>query len=129
MRRRVKFIRVSYQQIVSRVLSLEPRARDLESVFRIPCDVVELHVVSRVVARQYGIRRNAIAKCRSGEVYATNLLDVGTYGSECEVVSYLIKIAFGIRSWDATKLDHVVKRCTALGVEDHGDRVTVLYSL
>ncbi|NPA96498.1 MAG: hypothetical protein GXO32_02710 [Crenarchaeota archaeon] len=129
MRKRVKFIRVSYQQIVSRLLSVEPRARDLESVFRVPCDVREMYVVSRIVAKQYGISRNAIVLCSDGEAYATSALDIGTYGDECEVVSYLIKVAFGVRSWDATKLDHIVKRCTALGVEDHVDKVTILYSL
>ena len=129
MRKRVKFLRVSYQQIVSKILSLSPRAKELESVFRVPCDVVELYVVSKVIASQYGLQRNALFLCREGDVYATNLLNVGSYGVECETLSYLIKIAFGIRSWDATKLDHIVKRCTALGVEDHFDKVTILYSL
>lgn len=129
MSRRVRFIRVSYQQIASRVLVLAPRAEELATVFRVPCDVSELYVVSSIIARQCGLRRNFVVKCRDGRVFTSNLFDLGPGLKEVEPLAYIIKLWFGIAGWSGVKLDHVIRRCVALAIEDRRSRVTVLYSL
>ena len=94
-----------------------------------PCEISELYAVSSIIAKQYGISKNFVARCRDGEVYASSMLDLGPGLREVEPLAYLAKMWFGIVGWSAVKFDRIVRRCVALAIENRGDRVAVLYSL
>ncbi len=125
---RVKFIRVSLIQIVSRILGLQQRAQPLTTLFSLPCKPIQLAIVSRVVAKQYGVRYSNIILCSNGAVYGSTLLDIGSGSDIVEAARYLLCTGFEIRGRAAYILEHILRRSTGIAVEEHHDKVTVLYS-
>ncbi len=125
---RVKFIRVSLIQIVSRILGLQQRAQPLTTPFSFPCKPVQLIIVSRVVARQYGIKYNNIILCSNGAVYGSTLFDISSSSDIVETARYLLCTGFEIRGRTAYILKYLLRRSSGIVVEEHPDKVTVLYS-
>ncbi len=126
---RVKFIKVSLMQNVSRAMAMDSSAKELESVFRIPCDVSVMVILSRVIAQQYRLRYTAYLMCCNGEVYATRYIDVGSYAPSCDAALYLLQHGFSIYGRNAVILRNIIRRATSLAIEVHSDGVSILYSL
>ncbi len=98
-------------------------------MFRIPCEVVEVVIVSKVVANQFRAPFNAAITCIDGTSYATNMLDVGYSDSSAYATSYVLCNGFDIRGRNAVLLKQIIKRATSIVVEKHLDKVSILYSI
>ncbi|HIP56772.1 MAG TPA: hypothetical protein EYH02_01690 [Ignisphaera aggregans] len=125
---RVKFLKVSLVQILSRVFTLQQRAHELQSVFSIPCKPTLFIIVSRLVAAQYRIRYSNLIQCVDGTIYGSEVLDVGSSTDVVEVARYILCNGFEIRGSDAYRLRYILRRSSGVLVEEHGDRVVIMYA-
>ena len=125
---RVKFLKVSLLQILSRVFTLQHRVHALQSIFSIPCKPILFIIVSRLVATQYRIKYNNLIQCVDGTVYGSEALDVGSSTDIVEVARYILCNGFEIRGPDAYRLRYVLRRSSGILVEEHRNRVVVMYA-
>jgi len=125
----VKFIRISLIQILSRFLTQYSKAQELLSPFTIPCRVIQLVIISKVIAKQYGLKCNNLIVCSNGQIYRAGFFDIGSSLSSIKAVQYILIHGFGIRGHDAYLLEQILKRSSGIVIEDHGGRISVLYSI
>ncbi len=80
------------------------------------------------MAKQYGIKYNNIILCSNGAVYGSTSLDIGSSSDIVDAARYLLCTGFEIRGRAAYILGYLLRRSSGIVVEEHHDKVTVLYS-
>ncbi len=126
---KIKFVRVSYTQLISRVLAIQDQAQELQTFFQIPCSPRQIVLISRVLAQQFKLRFSNVVLCSDGRVYGSNLLDIGSEIAATDTVHYILVQGLGIRGRDAALLQQLLRRVSAIAIELHNDRAAILYSI
>jgi len=125
---RVRFLKISLVQILARVFTLQQRAQKLQSIFSIPCKPTLFIIISRPIAAQYRIKYSNLIQCVDGTIYGSEVLDVGSSTDAVEVARYILCNGFEIRGSDAYRLRYVLRRSSGILVEEHRNRVVVMYA-
>lgn len=84
-------------------------------------------MVSKIVAKQYLLEFNTMIICENGDVYKTNLFDLGSK-EYTEALRYILVEGFNIRGRDAFKLGLILKRSSGIRIVSDNAKIKLFYA-
>jgi len=100
-----------------------------EKIFDVGRDVVEVLIISTILASQHNFRFNTVVRSLDGAIVGIKGLDIASDDPVVRSTMYFLATWFGIYGRDGAMLFQLLRRCTALRVESRNGFLKVYYSL